>query len=209
MPTIAPLGPIATLALVATTAVAEQAETLPPTDDREEANRGQSHAAEGILQWDMERRRGVCSPPPAAMARPRERLRFHSETVWLSETIWQVNERMEFDSGRVIVRKMFAELVAPDHIRLTADDMPGGAGIHLHAEGFRFTPYYILAASRDGGILHRLRCLDECLLDEEGFVHDTIRMYYCGVRVATMRIGPITRSGEAQAGPLLVPSTAI
>ena len=130
---------------------------------------------------------------------PRERLRFYSEAVWLSETIWLVKDRMEFASGRVIERKMFAELVAPDRIHVTADDIPLGADILLHAKGFRFTPYYVLAAPRDGGRVHRLRCLDECLLDEAGFVHDTIRMYYCGVRVATMRIGPIARNGDPHA----------
>lgn len=126
---------------------------------------------------------------------PRERLRFSSEPVWLSETIWLVKDRIEFASGRVIERKMFAELVAPDRIHVTADDMPLGADILLHAKGFRFTPYHALGANRDGGRVHRLRCLDECQLDDAGFVHDSIRMYYWGVPVATMRIGPIARNG--------------
>ena len=127
---------------------------------------------------------------------PRERFRFYSEPIRLSETIWLVKDRMEFASGRVLARKMFSELVAPDRLHVTADDMPLGADILLHSKGFRFTPYYILVAARDGGRVHRLRCLDECLLDEAGFLHDTIRMYYCGVPVATMRIGPIGRNGD-------------
>ncbi len=130
---------------------------------------------------------------------PRERLRFFSEAVWLSETIWLVKDRMEFASGRVIERKMLAELIAADRIHVTADDMPLGADILLHAKGFRFTPYYALAALRDRGRLHRLRCVDECLLDEAGYVHDTIRMYYWRVPVATMRIGPIARNADPHA----------
>jgi hypothetical protein len=128
---------------------------------------------------------------------PRQPFRFTSEPVWLSETTWQVRDRMEFFSGRLIERRMFAELVAPDRIHVTADDMPLGADILLHARGFRFTPYYVLGAYKDGGRLYRLRCLDECRLDDGGFVHDTIGMYYWGMRVATMRIGPISRHSRA------------
>ena len=130
---------------------------------------------------------------------PRQPFHFTSETAWLSETTWVVRDRMEFASGRLIERRMFAELVAPDRIHVTADDMPLGADILLHAGGFRFTPYYILGACRDGGRLYRLRCLDECRLDDEGFIHDTITMYYWGMRVATMRIGPINRHSSASA----------
>jgi hypothetical protein len=128
---------------------------------------------------------------------PRQPFRFTSEPVWLSETVWLVRDRMEFSSGRLIERRMFAELVAPDRIHVTADDMPRGADILLHAGGFRFTPYYILAACKDGGRLYQLRCYDECWLDDKGFVHDTIRMHYGGMQVATMRIGPINRHGSA------------
>lgn len=86
---------------------------------------------------------------------------------------------------------MFAELVAPDRVHVTADDMPMGADILLQERGFRFTPYYALVSY--GGRLYRLKCLDECRVDEAGFLHDTIRMFFWGFPVATMRLGPITR----------------
>ena len=123
------------------------------------------------------------------MAWPRERIRFWSEAIWLSERIWIVKDRFELPSGRVVERRMFAELVASDRIHVTADDMPGGADILLPERGFRFTPYYALVPY--GGRLYRLRCLDECCLDEAGFLHDTVRMYFWGLPVATMRLGPI------------------
>jgi hypothetical protein len=118
--------------------------------------------------------------------------------TWLSDTIWVVEDRFEFASGRILQRKMFAELVAPDRIHVTADDMPLGADILLSATAFRFTPYYALGAQRDGGRVHQLRCWDECTIDAEGFIHDTIRMYYWGLPVATMRIGPIDRGAPAE-----------
>lgn len=122
---------------------------------------------------------------------PSQRLRMTSEPRWLSETAWLVYDRFELSSGRVIERKMSAELVAPDRIHVTADDMPFGADILLHESGFRFTPYYMLV--RHGGFTFRVRCLDENTIDRDGFIHDLVRMYFYGFPVATMRISPITR----------------
>ncbi len=116
-----------------------------------------------------------------------------SEPRWLSETVWLVCDRLELSSGRVIERKMFAEIVVPDRNRIhgTADDMPFGADILLHESGFRFTPYYALV--RLGGFTFRVRCIDENTIDRDGFIHDLVRMYFYGFPVATMRISPITR----------------
>jgi hypothetical protein len=122
----------------------------------------------------------------------REGLRLCSQPRWLSDTIWLVKDRFEFSSGRVLERKMFCELVAPDRIHCTADDMPLGADILLHDGGYRFTPYYALGAPRDGGRTYRVWCRDECRLDAEGFLHDTIQMYAWGFPVATMVIGPMS-----------------
>ena len=89
---------------------------------------------------------------------------------------------------------MFCELVTPDRIHVTADDMPRGADIQLHNRGFCFTPYHVLVKHR--GLTVCLRCHDENTLDEHGFIHDLVKMYFCGVRVATMCIGPIKRNAE-------------
>lgn len=122
---------------------------------------------------------------------PNQRLRMTSEAAWLSDRMWVVRDRFEFSSGRVMERKMFAELTAPDRIHVTADDMPLGADILLHESGFRFTPYYTIATHR--GFTFRLRCWDENTIDHDGFIHDLVRMYVYGFPVATMRIGPVTR----------------
>ncbi len=117
---------------------------------------------------------------------PKEQIRLQSRPIWLSDTIWKVEESFEFSSGKVIERKMFAELVAFDRVHITADDMPLGADIVLHDKGFSFTPYYILGDF--GGRKWRMRCVDDNQLDENGVIHDKIEMFFCGARVAEMSL---------------------
>ncbi len=123
---------------------------------------------------------------------PKERVRFTSQPIWLSDRVWVVKERFEFSSGDVIARNMFVEIVSPDRLHVTADDMPLGADIILHEKGFRFTPYYIWSYYRDRR--WRLRCIDENSIDENGAIHDTIRMFYFGLPVATMRLTVVRTS---------------
>jgi hypothetical protein len=122
---------------------------------------------------------------------PKQPVHMTSTPTWLSDTVWVVHDRFVFSSGQVIDRKMFAELVAPDRIHITADDIPGGADIQLHEHGFRFTPYYV--CTRHRGIPLRLRCIDDNRIDAAGAIHDVVRMSFCGLPVATLRIGPIER----------------
>lgn len=117
---------------------------------------------------------------------PKEHIRFSSQPIWLSDTVWVVKERFEFSSGNVISRTMFVERVGPDRLHVTADDMPLEADIILHEKGFRFTPYYTWSYYRSRR--WRLKCLDENIIDEEGNIHDTIRMYFFGFPVAIMRL---------------------
>lgn len=124
--------------------------------------------------------------PLIAWLIPKEKISLQSRAVWLTDTIWKVEESFEFSSGRVIERKMFAEIVAPNRLHVTADDMPLGADIILHEKGFRFTPYYILGEY--SGRKWRLRCVDDNRLDGNGIIHDRIEIFFFGVRVAEMRL---------------------
>lgn len=81
---------------------------------------------------------------------------------------------------------MFAELVASDRVHSTADDMPLGADIILHENGFSFTPYYLLGDF--GGRKWRMRCVDNNRIDETGVIHDKIEMFYFGLYVAEMKL---------------------
>lgn len=122
----------------------------------------------------------------------REHFRHWSESIWLSATIWLVKDRFEFSSGKIVERKMFCELVAPDRVHVSADDMPLGADVELHETGLRFAPYDVLVARR--GRVYKLRFLDECRIDESGFLHSTVKMYLWGSHIATMRLGPLSRN---------------
>ena len=113
-------------------------------------------------------------------------IRFSGETVWLSDTVWMVKERFEFSSGYIKPRTMFVQIMTPNRLHVTADDMPLGADILLHENGFRFTPYYIWSQYK--GKRWRLKCLDENLVDETGVIHDTIKMFLFGFHVSTMRL---------------------
>jgi hypothetical protein len=131
---------------------------------------------------------------------PFERLHLESTATWVTEATWLVKDRLEFSSGRVLEREMSCEFVRPDRIQVTADDMPGGATIHLFEDGFRFAPYYVRVDYR--GFRFRLRCFDDNEIDEDGFVHDRIRMYLWPIPVATMSIGPIRRWARPSDPPM-------
>lgn len=115
---------------------------------------------------------------------PEEDIRFESRATWLSETAWAVKEEFVFSGGEMIQRTMYAEMTDQRHVRITADDMPGGAEILLHSRGFRFTPYYIVA--RYKGFRWKLRCLDENAIDCYGVIHDRLKMSLFGIPVCTM-----------------------
>ncbi|HEU4759163.1 MAG TPA: hypothetical protein VFT91_04180 [Dehalococcoidia bacterium] len=117
---------------------------------------------------------------------PRQTVRFSSHAGWLSDDVWIVKDRLEFASGGASERTMFAQLVAPERIHVTADDMPLGADILLHQNGFRLTPYLIWTEYR--GRRLRLKCFDDSVLAADGSIHDTIRMHWYGLPVATMRL---------------------
>lgn len=111
---------------------------------------------------------------------------FSARPTWLSDRIWIVDEDYEFGTGESLQRRMFVEQVSPTMLHVTADDMPLGADVHLDAEGFRFSPYQVLASH--WGFRWRLRCHDASVVDEDGVVHDRVRLYFMGIRVATMTL---------------------
>ena len=115
---------------------------------------------------------------------PIDRFSFTSQAIWLSDAVWMVEEEYQFSSGDAMNRRMFVRRTSHDRLHVTADDMPLGADILLEATGFSFTPYYVESPYR--GRRWRLRCVDDCKLDENGVVHDMNKMYFHGILVCTM-----------------------
>ena len=123
-------------------------------------------------------------------------LHYQGTTTWLSETTWQVCDRLLFASGQLIEMQLVAEIVGQRRIHVTSTAMPGGADIQLSEDGFDFTPYIIQAKRR--GIPLRLHCLDTNRLSPSRMITDTIKLYWLGLHVATMQIWIIVDRSDEQ-----------
>ena len=120
-------------------------------------------------------------------------LEFRNHFEWVSDTLCVVDETIDFASGRTMRRRMFVQQTAPDRMRVTADDMPGGAELRLHAWGYDFSRYTVLAPF--AGRHWLLRCHDVNRLDDLGRVVDVVRMTYRGLPVVRLELGPLVRGG--------------
>jgi hypothetical protein len=114
---------------------------------------------------------------------PNQQLRYRGQTTRLTDTLWMATEEFSLSRTGVRARKTFIEIVGPDRLHMTSDDIPGGADILLQERGFRFTPYLFRSRLARGYLV--VRCVDEARLDEEAVLHDQIKMYYAGFHVAT------------------------
>jgi hypothetical protein len=121
------------------------------------------------------------------------RARFEIDTTWLSDDLWIVHDTTTWDDGRVERRDGIARLIAPDRIRFTYDDMPGGTEISLRADGFDFGPYSMVITFPFLPVPVHLRAHDTCDWDDAaGVLTDTIDLSLAGVRLGrhTMRLRP-------------------
>jgi hypothetical protein len=134
---------------------------------------------------------------PLSLFVPPLSFQYQGTTIWLSETTWQVRDRLVFTSGRVIEMQLLAEIVGQNRLHVTSSTMPGGADILLSADGFDFTPYLIQV--KRWGIPLRLHCLDSNRLSPSGTITDTIKLYWLGLHVATTQIWiTVERCGEKE-----------
>jgi hypothetical protein len=115
---------------------------------------------------------------------PDQSVEYEGRTTWLTDSLWMATERFALSHAGSSSRITFIRILEPGRLHMTSDDVPGGADILLDAKGFRFTPYLFRSPVGRGHMV--VRCLDEARLDERGILHDTIRMYYAGMHLATM-----------------------
>jgi hypothetical protein len=109
------------------------------------------------------------------------RFRFRSFTTWLTDEVWVVHDTTTWEDGRVERRDFLATLVAPDRIRFTGAEMPGGSEIRLAADGFGFSPYLISAAVPILPVPVLVRCHDSCRVETSGELVDTIDISLLGL----------------------------
>ena len=122
------------------------------------------------------------SPGPSRFA-------FRSEIANETDDSWDVIDTTTFPNGSVERRRMRAEVASHGRMRLTADDMPGGAEVIARADGFDFTPY-VIRTPVAGRLRVPLRYVDSVRLTDDGVMLDTIEMRALGIRIAriTMRL---------------------
>src|SRR5947209_3644230 len=106
---------------------------------------------------------------------------FRTEILNDSGNAWYVLDTTTFPNGVIQRRQMHCEVLAPDHLRLTAEDMPGGAGLHPRSGGFDFDPYVIRTRVL-GPIRVPLRHFDTVQLQADGTMLDTIELRFLGIR---------------------------
>ena len=124
--------------------------------------------------------------PPLLWRRSPRPFRFHREITWESDEVWIVEDRVDYRDGERYVRRMVAELAGPDRVHVTADDMPGGAELHLEEGGYRVSPYRLVMPV--GPLRFTLRPRDEVRRGgSEGALDWTIRFSWLGLPVSRLR----------------------
>ena len=70
-----------------------------------------------------------------------QRFQARREATWISDTVWRFDDEAHFGPGSVRKRQTFCEFVTPDHIRLTARDLPDGADVWIEEGGYRISEF--------------------------------------------------------------------
>ena len=119
---------------------------------------------------------------------------FRRESRWIADELWVMDDTAAFEGGSRIERRMFGQVVAPDRVRVVADDMPGGADLVLEDGGYRVFPYRY--AFPLGPVRLTMRCRDEVEACDDGSLLWTIRFSWLGLRMGTLR-GRVRRAEGA------------
>jgi hypothetical protein len=117
---------------------------------------------------------------------PDQQVEYQGKTTWLSDSLWLASEAYQLSQAGATNRITYIRIVGPARLHMTCDDIPGGADILLHDRGFKCTPY--LFRSPFAGRTITVKCIDEAILDQDGVLHDHIKMYYGGVHLASMNM---------------------
>jgi hypothetical protein len=125
--------------------------------------------------------------------------RFRSERFNVAGDSWKVLDTLTFPNGRVQQRTMHARQLAADEVRVTAEDMPGGAVLRSRPGGFDFSPYVIRTPIL-GPIRLPLRHHDSVTLVDDDTMIDTIELRLARIRIATVTMR-LKRVGHPQTTP--------
>jgi uncharacterized protein DUF3833 len=113
--------------------------------------------------------------------------RFRSETANVDTESWDVIDTTTFPDGSVQRRVMRARQLDAGRLILAADDMPGGAEVHVRAGGFDFSPY-VIRMPVVAGLRLPVRHRDKVRLIGDREMVDTIELSIFGLHVARVTI---------------------
>jgi uncharacterized protein DUF998 len=134
----------------------------------------------------------------------RQRFSATRRSVWLSDTLFRLEDEADFGDGRSQRRRTYCEFVAEDHVRLTAGDFPDGADVWLEEGGYRTTPFRM--AFPLGPLPALVRCHDLSTVEPDGTLVQTFeaRDLVFGIPLGrvTFRVRPLEEKTEpAGEGP--------
>jgi hypothetical protein len=121
-------------------------------------------------------------------------LRFRATRVatWLTEDTWTFDDEATFAHGWTQRQRRFCQFVTPQHIHVTAEDLPNGADVLLDEDGYRVAPFTMLIPV--GPLRLPLRCHEHGRMDGRTLV-DTVELRFLGLPAgrAVMRVAPAGR----------------
>jgi hypothetical protein len=115
-----------------------------------------------------------------------QRVEARRESVWISESVWRIDDEAYFGDGRFERRHMFCEFVSDSHVRLTGNDLLDGADVWLEPEGFRLSEWRM--AWPIGPIPLIVRCADRSYFEPDGTFVNVIDIYSLVLRMPVARI---------------------
>jgi hypothetical protein len=126
-----------------------------------------------------------------------QRVEARRESVWISDSVWRIDDEAYFGDGRFERRHMFCEFVSDGHVRLTGNDLIDGADVWLEPEGFRLSEWRM--AWPIGPIPLIVRCADRSYFEPDGTFVNVIDIHSLVVRLPIARITFRMRSSGTEA----------
>lgn len=115
-----------------------------------------------------------------------QRVEARRESVWISESVWRIDDEAHFGDGRLERRQMYCEFTSDDHVRLSGNDLVDGCDVWLEPEGFRLSEWRM--AWPVGPIPLVVRCADRSYFEPDGTFVNRIDVYTLILRIPVARV---------------------
>jgi hypothetical protein len=124
--------------------------------------------------------------PYFAWRRFPQRVRVERTATFLSDEAWYFDDRAWASDGTLVTdRRVYCMLVAPDRVRVTADELLDGAEILLEEEGYRIAPYRVAVPV---GPVHFGVTVRDTSTVKDGTLVNRMRVSWFGLPVARVEL---------------------